>query len=87
MLDQQEKAMLKQVDMQIKAAQAEFDKNKNQENTIALLEAQQEKEELITQLRENLEQSGRRLQLEAQREENENMLSVLSGAPLKIYIG
>ena len=50
-------------------------------------QAQQEKEELITQLRENLEQSSRRLQLEAQREENENMLSVLSGAPLKIYIG
>ena len=42
-------------------------------------QAQQEKEELITQLRENLEQSSRRLQLEAQREENENMLSVLSG--------
>jgi|TARA_R110002050_G_scaffold52438_1_gene119665 hypothetical protein len=50
-------------------------------------QAQQEKEELVTQLRENLEQSSRRLQLEAQREENENMLSVLSGAPLKIYIG
>ena len=50
-------------------------------------QAQQEKEELVTQLRENLEQSSRRLQLEAQREENENMLSVLSGAPLKIYVG
>ena len=36
--------MLKQVDLQIAAAQAEFEKNENQENTIALLEAQQEKE-------------------------------------------
>ena len=49
-LDQQEEAMLKQVDMQIKAAQAEFDKNKNQENTIALLEAQQEKEAVLAQV-------------------------------------
>jgi len=49
-LDQQEEAMLKQVDMQIKAAQAEFDKNKNQENTIALLEAQQEKEAVLAQI-------------------------------------
>ena len=49
-LDQQEEAMLKQVDMQIKAAQAEFDKNQNQENTIALLEAQQEKEAVLAQI-------------------------------------
>jgi len=49
-LDEQEEAMLKQVDMQIKAAQAEFDKNKNQENTIALLEAQQEKEAVLAQV-------------------------------------
>ena len=42
-LDEQEKAMLKQVDLQIAAAAAEFNKNKNQENTIALLEAQNEK--------------------------------------------
>jgi hypothetical protein len=49
-LDQQEEAMLKQVDMQIKAAQAEFEKNKNQENTIALLEAQQEKEAVLAQV-------------------------------------
>ena len=49
-LDQQEEAMLKQVDMQIKAAQAEFNKNKNQENTIALLEAQQEKEAVLAQI-------------------------------------
>jgi hypothetical protein len=39
-LDEQEEAMLKQVDLQIRAAQAEYDKNQNQENTIRLLEAQ-----------------------------------------------
>jgi len=49
-LDEQEEAMLKQVDLQIAAAQAEFDKNKNQENTIALLEAQQEKEAVLAQI-------------------------------------
>lgn len=49
-LDEQEIAMLKQVDLQIQAAQAEFDKNKNQENTIALLEAQQEKEAVLAQI-------------------------------------
>ena len=49
-LDEQEVAMLKQVDLQIAAAQAEFDKNQNQENTIALLEAQQEKEAVLAQI-------------------------------------
>lgn len=49
-LDEQEIAMLKQVDLQIAAAQAEFDKNENQENTIALLEAQQEKEAVLAQI-------------------------------------
>jgi hypothetical protein len=49
-LDEQEEAMLKQVDLQIQAAQAEFDKNKNQANTIALLEAQQEKEAVLAQI-------------------------------------
>ena len=49
-LDEQEKAMLAQVDLQIAAAQAEFDKNQNQENTIALLEAQQEKEAVLAQI-------------------------------------
>lgn len=49
-LDEQEAAMLKQVDLQIAAAQAEYDKNKNQENTIALLEAQQEKEAVLAQI-------------------------------------
>ena len=49
-LDEQEIAMLKQVDLQIAAAQAEFDKNQNQENTIALLEAQQEKQAVLAQI-------------------------------------
>jgi uncharacterized protein YhaN len=49
-LDEQEEAMLKQVDLQIAAAQAEFDKNQNQENTIALLEAQQEKQAVLAQI-------------------------------------
>ena len=49
-LDEQEQAMLKQVDLQIAAAQAEYAKNQNQENTIALLEAQQEKEAVLAQI-------------------------------------
>jgi len=49
-LAEQEVAMLKQVDLQIAAAQAEFDKNQNQENTIALLEAQQEREAVLEQI-------------------------------------
>lgn len=49
-LDEQEKAMLKQVELQIASAQAEFAKNKNQENTIRLLEAQQEKEAVLAQI-------------------------------------
>lgn len=49
-LDEQEKAMLKQVDLQIAAAAAEFNKNKNQENTIALLEAQNEKQAVLAQI-------------------------------------
>ena len=49
-LDEQEQAMLKQVDLQIAAAKAEYDKNQNQENTIRLLEAQQEKEAVLAQI-------------------------------------
>jgi hypothetical protein len=49
-LDEQEEAMLKQVDLQIAAAAAEFNKNKNQENTIALLEAQQERTAVLAQI-------------------------------------
>ena len=49
-LDEQEKAMLKQVDLQIAAAQAAYDKNQNQENYIALLEATQEREAVLAQI-------------------------------------
>jgi len=49
-LDEQEEAMLSLVNLQIAAAQAEFNKNKNQENTIALLEAQNEKQAVLAQI-------------------------------------
>lgn len=49
-LDEQEEAMLSLVDLQIAAAAAEFNKNKNQENTIALLEAQNEKQAVLAQI-------------------------------------
>jgi hypothetical protein len=49
-LDEQEAAMLKQVDTQIAAAQAAYDKNQNQENYIALLEATQEREAVLAQI-------------------------------------
>jgi hypothetical protein len=42
--------MLKQVDAEIAAAQAAFDKNNNQENYIALLEATQEREAVLAQI-------------------------------------
>lgn len=49
-LDEQEAAMLQQVDTQIAAAQAAYDKNQNQENYIALLEATQEREAVLAQI-------------------------------------
>ena len=49
-LDEQELAMLKQVELQIASAQAQFDINENQENYIALLEAQNEKEAVLAQI-------------------------------------
>ena len=42
--------MLDQVDIQIAAAQAQYDKNQSQENYIALLEAQQEREAVLAQI-------------------------------------
>ena len=42
--------MLDNVDITIKAAQAEYDKNQNQENYIALLEAQNEREAVLAQI-------------------------------------
>lgn len=49
-LDEQEAAMLKQVDMQKAAAQAQYDKNQSQENLIALLQAQNEEEAVLAQI-------------------------------------
>lgn len=49
-LDEQEKLMLANADAQIAAAQAQFDKNKNQENEIALLEAKAEREGILAQI-------------------------------------
>lgn len=49
-LEEQEKLMLANVDIQIKAAQAEFDKNNNQENAIALQEALNEKAAVQAQI-------------------------------------
>jgi hypothetical protein len=49
-------------------------------------EAQAEKEALITQLRESLEVSGRKAQLEAQAQEVEHLQTGLKGVPLNIYV-
>lgn len=49
-LDEQEEAMLKQVNLQIASAQAQFNKNQNQQNYIALLEATQEREAVLAQI-------------------------------------
>ena len=50
-------------------------------------EAATEKETLITQLRENLEATGRKAQMEAKADETEKIQSVLKTTPLLIYIG
>lgn len=49
-LDEQEAAMLRQVDTIIAAAQAQYNKNANQENYIALLQATQEREAVLAQI-------------------------------------
>jgi len=49
-LSEQETEMLKQVDLQIKSAQAQYDKNDSQENYLALLAAQQEREAVLAQI-------------------------------------
>jgi len=49
-LDEQEEAMLKQVDLQIRQAQAQHDLNGTQESLIALLEAQNEKTAVLAQI-------------------------------------
>tara|TARA_R100000278_G_scaffold40193_2_gene35395 strand:+ start:4747 stop:6369 length:1623 start_codon:yes stop_codon:yes gene_type:complete len=49
-LDEQEKLMLANADAVIKAAQAQFEKNGNDENQIALLEAKAEREGILAQI-------------------------------------
>ncbi len=49
-LEEQQKLMLENVDLQIKSAQAQYDKNASQENYIALLEAQNEREAVLAQI-------------------------------------
>lgn len=69
-LDEQTEAMLAQVQVQIDAAQAQYDKNASQENYIALLEAQQEKEAVLAQVEGfRSEQISNRIALEREREE------------------
>ena len=50
-------------------------------------EAQTEKEFLVTQLRENLEASSRKMMLEADSEEATRLQEKLNKVPLPIYIG
>ena len=67
-LDEQTEAMLAQVQVQIDAAQAQYDKNKSQENYIALLEAQQEKEAVLAQIEGfRSEQISNRIALEKEK--------------------
>ena len=83
-LDKQEKEMLKNVDAILASAQAEFDKNGNQENTIALLEAQNEQAGVLAQIegfrseqisnRIALEKEG--LELISAKSEAENNLAI-----------
>ncbi len=49
-LNEQERLMLANADAVIAAAQAQFDKNKNDENQIALLEARAEREGILAQI-------------------------------------
>jgi hypothetical protein len=64
-LDEQAEKMLENVDITIRAAQAEYDKNQNQENYIALLEAQNEREAVLAQIEGfRSEQISNRISLE-----------------------
>ena len=49
-LDDQEKAMLAQADLQIQAAQLEYNKSKNTETQVALLEAQANRQGVLAQI-------------------------------------
>ena len=50
-------------------------------------EAETMKQNLIEQLRESLEESGKRRQMEKSQEESEFLMESLKKVPLKIYIG
>lgn len=50
-------------------------------------EAQQEKEQLITLLREDLERTSTQTQMQIQAENTENLMNVLNRVPLGIYVG
>jgi hypothetical protein len=50
-------------------------------------EAAAEKTDLVTQLRENLEASGRKAQMELRAEESQRMQETLKAVPLLIYVG
>jgi len=49
-LEEQQKLMLENVDITIRAAQAEYNKNQNQENAIALQQAQNERAAVLAQI-------------------------------------
>jgi len=86
-LDEQAEKMLENVDITIRAAQAEYDKNQNQENYIALLEAQNEREAVLAQIegfrseqisnRISLEREAADAVKEAQEEEAERINELL----------
>jgi hypothetical protein len=50
-------------------------------------EAQKEKDDLVLQLRENLEASGRKAQMENKAQEAQQLMDQLNKIPLPIYIG
>ena len=52
-----------------------------------LADARTEKVELMTSLREMLNQTGRSAQLEAQAKEAEDVQSTLKSIPMTIYVG
>jgi C4-type Zn-finger protein len=52
-----------------------------------LTKAASEKEALLVQLRETLEQTSRKSQLERKAEESSNLNNTLNNVPLTIYIG
>jgi hypothetical protein len=52
-----------------------------------LTDGRQERDSLLTQLREMLDQTSRQAQLDRKRQETENLNSTLNSVPLPIYIG